>query len=163
MANARKLQLLEAQQTGVARKVLNAVPYDEFHSGQAILSEIYRLTHSRVDLHTVEGCLSDLAKQGLVREFPKGCYRRILPNPPKETEPAADVAAELPPKVITPPPTPVEATDWISRLAGLANSLRRSADAIDDIALAVQDEIEEAKGSNAKLKQLQAVLAGVGS
>lgn len=154
--NAAKMKQVESGLTGIARKVLEAVPINDSWQAHTIANEIKRMTGSAPEIKMVNGCLDSLKASGLVREQVRGKWIRVAI---KDHEAASD------------PATPINVVE-----------LRKSADqptarellsqvalAMMDLAAKVEDvatEIDKAERRNeektAKLRQLQELLRGLG-
>lgn len=84
---------------GTARKVYDSVPIQETWSTDVINGELMR-KGTRVSYKAIQGSLAHLASIGLIKESPKGYFRRIevrAENKEQETM-AANPVLSLPPK-----------------------------------------------------------------
>ena len=168
----------------VAKKVYNVVPINEAWTIQQILSELHRNSQP-MTVSVVHGCLGNMAANGLVREQPKGEFRReaVRPPAPPETECKKPTWPSAKPTTSTPtameiamatvttvkPVKTVEPVSPIDRLGALAarvtamaNDLKALASDIADTALDVQSELENNAHDLTRLKQLQALLKDLG-
>lgn len=152
MTPARFEQLARGQ-TGVARKVLEAVPIQEPWSTSEIHREIYRVG-VRIGVDVLEGCLKALRKSKLILEPQPGQFirtgLRLVENGTATEEEDEDTEVQ-PKKAITP-----EAA--FDKLARLATQMRVLTKEFEDTVLEVQAEIEQEREKTAKLRQLQAML-----
>lgn len=168
---AAKMERIEKSVSGIARKVLDAVPLTETWPASKIIGEMVRMTSSSPDFKIVMGCLSTLVDQGLVREPKKGEFQRIKPRPALAVAPPApsDAPAE-------PAPAPVAAvaevaapTEPIDRLAALASTLKELSERVaamakdvEDVAISVEERIQTIHADTEKMRQLQALLKSIG-
>lgn len=161
-------EVLQAKQrnlTGIARKVLDAVPMQEPWGVPQILNEIARTTGSKPEHRIVVGCLRSLRDDGLIREIAPHEYQRAhsrqsikdkgaaVANDPSKGELVMFHGAEP-----APPPPPLDA---LQRLAALAEDARELARALDEAALEVSAQIEQLQKDTAKLHQLHELLKGI--
>lgn len=170
--NDSRLRLRESQLTSVARKVLEAVPIAESWVTSRIINELARLG-MKYSPSIVEGCLNSLSEDGLVKEVHKGEWKRVTidsrsvtgkPGPAPCDPPdagvdmARDGADALHYAVVT---AKAAQPDLLTRMAALANRLRQDADDLDELALAVAEEIENAKAGSSRFDQLKRLLKDV--
>lgn len=169
---AAKMERIEKSVSGIARKVLDAVPLTETWPASKIIGEMVRMTSSSPDFKIVMGCLSTLVDQGLVREPKKGEFQRIKPRP------ALAVASPAPADTVAEPLTAdapeatvatVAPTEPIDRLAGLAATLKdlsvkvgAMAKEVEDVAISVEERIQTIHADTEKLRQLHALLKSLG-
>lgn len=158
--NPDRIRRLEDGLSGVARKVLDAVPISEAWTVHAIAGEMRRATGSSYEHRLVVGCLESLKSSGLVREYSRGKFIRVRA---KEESNVLDM-----PKIIK----AVESVDQkaskpkpgISEMLGtLSASLLESAGMVDDIIKEFQAERAKHESEIAKLRQLQELLKGIAS
>ena len=152
-----KQQQKLAGQSSVARKVFEHVPISEYWASAQVARELNRATGSVMDLRVLTGCLMTLRDAGLVRMTASGGFRRepvALPfvpttksEPMKPTNPAAQPSREV---------------SAIDLLAGIAKSLRAVALEIETAAIAIEESRAKDAGELQKLRQLQALLKGLG-
>lgn len=165
--NAQKLEKIERGMTGLARKVLDAVPLSEPWDLAQIVSDITRTTGSRPDLQTVKATLVSLVGQGVVEEPRDGRYVRVKVRQP--LAPMLVRSSESPPaepvRVVTAAPAqPVG--DVLSRFAIIAGALRLKASELialakdlEDAGLSAQAEIENGKNAEPAPEKIAAMLA----
>lgn len=157
--------------TGIARKVLDVVPIQEYWSMPQIVSEIGRLG-SRPDHNVVRGCLRSLSDQGLIkRKGPteKEVYCKVTAKP-------ADEHVKSTPEIFVNPqatrviemPHPASNKDTLGKLAALSADARLISDrllslarSLDDLAIEVEERIQSAAQGSEKLKQLQDLLRSI--
>lgn len=152
-----KQQQKLAGQSSVARKVFEHVPISEEWASVQVARELNRATGSVMDMRVLTGCLMTLKDAGLVRVSASGCFRRepvalpvpstIKPAPMKQPNPAAQSSREV---------------SAIDLLAGIAKSLRAVAAEIETAAIAIEESRAKDEGELQKLRQLQALLKGLG-
>ena len=137
-----RLLAIEKGLTGIARKVLEAVPIADTWSVTQLLSELRRAGHTS-DHKLVSGCLSSLVDTGLVREPVRGSFKRvnIAPKPAQpslKAVPSSDAAA-------TPAtPDPMDrAISLAAQVRALASSAIKIATELDDLALEVEGRIQQ--------------------
>lgn len=161
MNNAR---LLEAERnlSGIARKVLAAVPVQNWWTSHQIKGEIRR-TGAHLDHAVVDGCLGSLLKDGLIKKRGPENFEQFIRVTPKP-EPEPKPQPENPP-VPEAKPEPQYAKDPLDQLAAMSSSLRQIAGQLsllatgmDDLALDIEAERQRAKGETTKFRQLQALL-----
>lgn len=154
--NAAKMKQVESGLTGIARKVLDAVPINDAWQSHTIANEIKRMTGSAPESKMVNGCLESLKNSGLVREPKRGMWIRVSTkdhdDEAKEPAPANVVELRKQPEQWTPR----------EMLKSLAVEIMELAGKLDDVA----NEIDKAEKRNeektAKLRQLQELLRGLG-
>lgn len=66
----------EANLSGIVRKVYESTPISDGWEPSGICSDMRRLGHNS-DLHTVKGCLAKLVEMGMVKESPRGYFKRV--------------------------------------------------------------------------------------
>lgn len=151
MNNAR-MRAVEQGLSGIAKKVLDAVPIEGEWTTSQIITEMRRTTGSYPDKHIVDGCISALLNSKLIKEPKYGHFTRVPSKP--EAEPMI-APAPVPQVVESKPELPMD------RLAKLAEDLRKLATTAEDIALDIEAQIQKAQTDTAKFKQLQELLKGV--
>ena len=158
--NATRLKHVEKELSGIARKVLDAVPISDQWQAHTIANEIKRATGSAPEIKIVNGCLESLKSSGLVREPSRGKFIRVCA---KEGSNVLDM-----PKIIK----AVESVNQkvskskpgIGEMLGtLSASLLESAGMVDDIIKEFQAERAKHESEIAKLRQLQDLLKGIAS
>lgn len=148
-------------QTTIAQKVFQAVPVAEAWTAAQISTALNRATGSRMDQHTLQGCLRALAEAGLVRATEHGVlYQRTPVSAAPATSPKTkEVTVTQPsPPATTQPAAPASAIDL---LGSLSQKMRALADEVDAAALALEEEQSRSTEGAAKLKQLKALLSEV--
>ena len=161
---ATRVRILENQQTGIARKVYEAVPINEQWPTKQIVAELHRQGLVR-DFSIVEGCLNSLKESGLIKEMSRGYFQRARPKVEAEKE-APTMSKPLNP-VLSPADVPLSTkqTDPVNRLADIGTKLRELskmflglADDIDNAALALDEKAAGNDEELAKLRQLKGLL-----
>lgn len=154
---AARIRLLESQQSGVAKKVYDAVPLNEIWSIKQIALELQRQGVAR-DISIVQGCLKSLKDTGLIKEANPGCFQRVKPR--AESEPA-----KKDPIMATTPAPPSQPADPVDKLAAIGTKLRglsqmfiELAEDIDEAALALDEKASGNDEELAKLRQLKGLL-----
>ena len=151
-----------AGHTAIAQKIFQAVPVAEAWTVGQVAAALHRATGSRIDQHTMLGCLRAMADAGLVRTTGRGMLFQRAPV----STPAADAATDKTKDVTvtqtanlaaapTPVPTPASAIDVIG---AATKKIRAIADELDAWALACEEEKSRVAGEVDKLKQLKALL-----
>jgi hypothetical protein len=171
-----KYEQAERGLTSAARKVLHAVSALQSQPIGAICSELMR-GGTAMDHVKVAGCLASLKDDGLVKEPAAGQFIRVMPRP-KEEVLVAQIAQPIRRgesiTLVGVNPTdsslrPVAAsTDTLGRLAELSQQLRAHgrllidfAESIDNVALDVEQRIQQAEQGADRLRQLQQLLKGI--
>lgn len=155
--------------SGVAKHVLEATPKMEAWTTQQVCGELRRMGKN-IETTVVGGCLSTLARQGLVQEKPSGQYMRVMVKEKAPPPPALQVVQGTAPAVAESAPPSTNDKDTLTKLAELSRSLRDSAESlqefandIDDVALEVEGRIQKINADSEKLAQLRALLKGIGA
>lgn len=155
---ATRIRILENQQTGVAKKVYDAVPINEAWPSKSIVAELTRQGQVR-DFSIIEGCLNTLKEVGLIKEMSPGHFQRVKPKAePMSTKPLNPV---IPPNssIKGEPTEPVDRLAAIgTKLRGLSQMFLELADDIDEAALAFEEKTSGNDEELAKLRQLKNVL-----
>lgn len=148
-----RYEAMERELTPVARKVFECVPVQEAWTVFRISAELKRQGTPK-DRRIVDGCLSSLVRDGLIKfDPPTDIYQRV--------EPRVATLNLVPeePEVSAKKPSPME------RMAALAERTRRLsldlkvlADDIDAAAVLIDEETNEAGNDTKKLRQLQTLL-----
>lgn len=153
-----RLAILEKMQTGIARKVLQAVPISEEWNAREIGRELGRLGHNP-NFRILEGCLNTLVESGLVTEKTKGMFRRVAA---KEKEVQDMIQNEITPRVLAAVPEPkreeIELLDPLEQLFAVAKRLRTAADEIEAEAMRMQEKMEQVTKDQESLNQLRTLL-----
>ncbi|WP_155947209.1 hypothetical protein [Pseudacidovorax intermedius] len=156
--NANKLARIESGLNTMASKVLDAVPIQQAWSKAQIASELHR-TGCGASRDVVDGCLGTLKDRGAIKEPKPGHFQRVAARPITTAANEAMTPATIHP--IEPAAAP-SSDDTLSRLANLGALLRRAADECDALGLEVEERVKDAGKDGAKLRQLQAILKGLG-
>lgn len=179
--NESKMLQKEEGLNGMAKKVLDAVPIQEAWTKQQIVSELRRVG-SNAGVDVVESCLNTLRGRGLVKEPERGAFTRCEAKkalPVKKTESAVVLISgeELMRqkgwlKTEQPKEKQVQATqakaqsdksnDTMTKIASLAESLRKTANDLDGIALEYEERMQTIERDTDKLRQLQTLLKSLG-
>lgn len=153
-----------------ARKVLDVVPIAEPWAIGSICSELVRIG-KRTDYSVVLGCLGQLTQVGLVREVGKKTYQRVAPRPVlRSVSVPAVIVEEAVAMPVAPVAPVVESVPVLEKMAKLAQSMRDGArsltalaESVEDLAVEVDEELKAREQDGAKLRQLQALLRGIGA
>ena len=154
--NSQRAQQIEDGLSGIARKVLDAVPKTDAWAAAAILGEIKRATGSSYEMKLINGCLESLKHSGLVREPKQGQWIRA---PVKEAHVLDAKKILAPAEKVADEQKPAGSMD---RLADVANQLRILAHVVEEIACDIEQGMQHANEKTAKLRQLQELLRGLG-
>lgn len=159
MNETRMRQAMEGV-TSIAQRVLEAVPIQEPWSKAQIVAELKR-TGSSASVEVVHGCLNNLRGKGLISEPESGKFIRVQA---RKKQPAAEQPQDVKETMTAPAPEPKVETDTaLDRLAKLSGELIKRAAEIEEIALDVAQQIERVQADSEKLRQLQALLKGLGT
>ena len=140
----------EKQQTSVARKVFSVVPITEPWSWQQIMAELRR-NQLNIEKIVVGGCLNALKQAGLVKEPSPGHFQRVQLREKISTQ----QTKESPMATEKPNPKPSDA------IAGVAVALRKAADELDYLIIAMEEQTSSHNGELLKVRQLKAALAAI--
>jgi hypothetical protein len=163
-----QVRLLEAERSlnGVAKKVLDCVPIAESWNVGMVCTELGRKFGARYGHDVVLGCLSTLKAQGLVREPTTREFQRITAKPvlvrSTDTDTEEELVAQASTTLLQPPTQAPTTSDLIKRIGSLTASMRAVADQIDTAALELEDQLAKLSADTEKLRQLQALLKGLG-
>ena len=170
-----KLAQAEQSVNGIALKVLEATPKQEPWPLNKIIGELKRQGCS-IGPDVALGCLSTMAKTGLVREPEPRCFIRVTAKERTVDLAVVPVKAVKPAKPAPEPepapaaPEPASERDTLAKLADLAAGVRVMAQqctdlarAIDDVAIEVEERIAKSNEDSTKLAQLRALLKGIGA
>ncbi|MBF8780985.1 hypothetical protein IV505_14810 [Pseudomonas fulva] len=161
MTPAKKESLMQGQ-TGVAKKVYECVPMNEPWTSAQVMTAMRNLTGSTPDNRIVSGCLVSLVDSGLIRKSGRDHFQRIPVNAKQKTQ--EPVMAKVQPKIEVVADQKAQGTplEMLGELAGeiaaMANSLKRLACQVEDVALAVEQERESSAKSMEKYRQLRTLL-----
>jgi len=160
MNNAR-LQELERSVSGIAKKVLGAVPIVTSWSAKEIHAELARLGQN-VERQVVDGCLYSLKSSGLIREEGPGQFSRVQAKEKTAAAPT-DAACVLIDDV--PPAAKRDALDELADCAAKVRDLGYAAKAlaerIEGVALRVAEDTQRIAADGQKLQQLRDLLKSV--
>ena len=164
--NINRLHQKLESASGLERKVFQAVPISTPWDAAAIARELLRTSVSAPVNH-VAGCLGKLVQMKLVREPVRGQFIRCQIKPEKDTpinhkDHKADMSKESR-ESSEAAPAAAEATDCVTRLANIAVLLRRAADEAEAVALDFDEEKRDLTRDGERLRQLQALLKGLGA
>lgn len=164
--NQAKFESLHRGQTGIAKKVYEAVPIQAAMSASEICSEMRRLGSAQ-DLRVVVGCLCSLLDSGLIQERPKGSFlrtpvRAYEPEPsPPQPQPMKTPALRI---ATVAPASPIERLTAISkRVTAAMDELKAIADDIETAAIEITEQSERTQAESQKLRQLQELLKSIGN
>lgn len=171
MSPARLTQI-ESELTGSNRKVFDAVPFETAWTTGEIYAELRR-QGATMDIRYLQGGLNALSEMGLIKENPPRCYCRV--NKPGKVvtvdRPQTAAAVAVPTPSITlvspsPPPASAPAADEsvpvLNKFATLAGDLRVIAAKFEDLALEVEQQLQNSGAAGQQLKQLQTLLRAIG-
>jgi hypothetical protein len=159
---------------GMQRRVYDAVPIAELWSFKQISAELTRQS-SPMAWNIFQGCINTLKAAGLVREPSPGMFARMGVKPPMIVQPEPEQEQHVSPQPIK--TRPAEApTDRLGSLAALAARVRtmsdvaiqlhheavKIAEAIDTIALEMEEGHEKNAKDLADLAQLRTLLKTIG-
>lgn len=172
--NQARLAKAERSITTTARKVLDATSTEHSMSPAKILGDL-RASGVNIQINMVEGCLNSLLSDGLVRQPAPGLYMRVTAkpriakvNPAPSGEPDIDVTPDSPkhPEFeAAREETLVKLAQVSSRTRSMSKALLQMSgdlaaisDSIDDVALDVEERIQNIQRDTEKLRQLQSLL-----
>lgn len=157
MMSAARLKQLEAGQTSMARKVLDAVPKAEIWSIAQITTELGRVGNN-MTRSVVEGCLRTLVEAGLVQEL-QGGFRRVAARP--EPQPVASTTIKLAsvPTQEAPVQTPMEKLVVLAAdLRSLAAEAESMAVRVEELGVELDDKLKAVDEEGATFRQLKVLL-----
>lgn len=162
--NAARAAAVLKGQTALAQKVYNAVPIGEPWTAQEIEKELVRTGHP-IGIHVIRGCLGALYESGLVRQPDNSRFIRTRVRDKQQkaeviTMPSTNVAPIVTPKEseVTPADRLLALTD---RFKSLVDEFGRMSAELEDIAIAVTEQLSESDADTAKLRQLQQILKSI--
>lgn len=160
MSAARHKQVMQGQ-TGIARKVFEAVPIENPYNPSQIRTEMFRLGMTAPDMGILEGCLKALVEAGVCREHYGRVFTRA-PSKPEPERPALHAVAAPPPQEnplpITPLPVPAERSP-IDILAPIADQLRNAAEQAKEMSRSLKAVAESIDNAAAELEERSTVTA----
>lgn len=177
--NEAKLQQKEEGLNGMAKKVLDVVPIQESWTKQQIVAELRRIG-SNAGIDVVESCLNTLRGRGLVKESERGVFTRCAakrPMPPGKGEVILISGTEImrqkgwlkteqpkeePMQAAQIKPQAEKSNDTMTKIASIAESLRKTANELDGIALEYEERMQAIERDTDKLRQLQTLLKSLG-
>jgi len=160
--NEAKLSRIESGLTGIAKKVLDAVPISTIWAKEQIFAELRR-TNCSAARDVVEGCLDSLRGKGLISEPSRGHFVRVFAKPKEPHQEMKIVHSLSTAKLAEEPTEPVnQHQDGLSRIAAMAKTLRSLADDIETIGLDVEERMQAVEKDTEKLRQLQSLLKSLG-
>ena len=163
--NNVRLAEIERSITGVAKKVLAAVPAASTWTLREIHSELSR-SGTNVERRVMDGCVNSLKESGLVREPEAGKFIRVLPKV-KDEPSAAPQLASMPAisgrvDVTGAQHRSQEPLDELAECAAAVRDLAKVAIAlasrIEEVAVGVEERTLAIREESAKLRQLQELL-----
>lgn len=173
----KRLAAVERGLNGMERKVLEVVPMQEPWDAKTIQKELHRLGRP-LDIKQLAGCLRSLRDAGLTKLNANGEYIRVAierprvakePFPTKPSIPAQPERATMTLKetkapalpAATPEPLAASKVDLMAMLAKRAAVLRKEADALDELALAIGEREQQHEKELARFNQLRELLKGI--
>lgn len=159
MVQTQKLARATETLTGVAKRVLDAVPISEPWTAAAICTELGR-HGSRVDFNIVLGCLKTHQQAGLVKEPMTQYFQRVAPTmPAPKPAPAAANVVPLPMTEKLTERDPLESLGAMAqRLREAGRALVMWAEDLEQLGIEYESRVERAGHDGEKLRQLQAIL-----
>lgn len=163
MVQTQKLARAAESLSGVAKRVLDAVPISEPWTATQICSELGR-HGSRVDFNIVLGCLNTHKQAGLVKEPMTQYFQRVaITVPAPKPAPAAANVVPIMDKLTE--------RDPLDSIGAMAQRLREAgralimwAEDLEAIGVEYETRIEKAGQDSpeiAKLRQLQSILSSL--
>lgn len=165
--NNAKINAIENSVSGIARKVLEAIPISEEWTAAQIAWEVKRNGGSG-DQRIIGGCINSLIQSGVVREPTRGNFIRVGQKPKLATVPPQEKEEKGCSAVL--PVVEVKATqaDPMKKIIEIAASMRESAAnasrlavEIEEVALDMESRIEKIHADTNKLRQLQELLKSI--
>lgn len=168
--NARKAEAMLAGQTGIARKVYEELSYTTGLTVRELCSAMFR-KGTRLDVNQAEGIVKNLRDEGLVKINAGQITRvrvraEVVDKPKPEGEPLMlDHYRRKPAtKQDEPKDEPVDALSALAAVAERARDLGKQltelSAAIENAALAAEDQRQKFEADAARLRQLRSLLAG---
>lgn len=168
----KRLAAVERGLNGMERKVLEAVPMQEPWSAKAIQQELHRMGKP-LEIKQLAFSLRSLREVGLIKINNTGEYIRVAVEPPRAAKepfpakPSIQVQTEKktmtlkPAPAAEPQPIATGKVDLMAQLARRAASLRKEADALDELALAIGEREQQHEAELARFNQLRELLKGI--
>lgn len=170
MSRAR-FERIYSGMNAAAKKVYGATPMRDSWDHAQICSELWRCGMNS-DPRVVLGCLSTLARAGLVNEVERGKFRReevkdpVLSATAMKEEEMATASKGKAVQVVTAAQAKESAIDVLGALAAraatIANLVKELSSDIGDAAIEIQSELENNDADMQKFKQLQSLLKSIG-
>lgn len=152
--NPARLRAAEEGFNGIARKVLHAMPFGEPQTIHTVTTNLMR-SGCRADKDLVEGCLRRFYDAGLCKRdgdaFIRIQYEVKTDMPKPEAAPDRRIVELVQPEA-----------DPVSRMSAVGTQLRRLADEVDSIALAMLEREQGVSTQLAKVAQLREILSSLG-
>lgn len=161
--NEVRMKAITESQSSIAKKVLSAIPLNEPWTAKQVYAELGRMTGSMTDRRIVDGCINTLVESGLVKESPRGSFRRIEAKPEKE-QPTPEVKLVVQPKfkLVEQGATPRDPLDRMAAVAasirGIGRQLEAAATEVEETALYMQQSIESTATKSEQLDALRKLL-----
>lgn len=176
--NKKRHQALVQGLNGVAQKVYEAVPIDDEWDVKQIAMELYRQSH-RIEIATIEGCVRRMVASGLVQERSVGHFSRVVV---RETEiPAQQPIIMAKPQPLSTTqdrePKPLDIATRVDAITKRVIALRLRQESfnrdfqeaakgiardIEELGLAVLQEVESAGKDAEKARRLKSLLQEIG-
>lgn len=167
---ANRLRQAEQNLSGIAKRVLDAVPISEPWTVGQICTELGR-TGARVEMNVVMGCLRTHVGQGLCKEPRQLTFQRVqIPDadPPTLRVITADTTkpgvfmSKAAPALTSATGDPLGAIGSLAaRLREQGRALIVAAEEVERVGLEFEQRVDAAKQGNAKLQALQALLKSI--
>lgn len=138
----------------IAQKVFHAIPINLESRPHQIASEMLRMTGSRPDMRTLEGCLGILVDAGLIRRIGTMSYQRVAVSAAAQKE---KKEAKPMPEKTQPAAAPV-LPSALDVLGSLSQRLRDLAQELDSAALMIAENQHGDAQLAERYKQVQALL-----
>lgn len=135
----------------IAQKVFHAIPIALQSRPHQIASEMLRMTGSRPDMRTLEGCLGILVDAGLIRRIGTMSYQRVAVSAAQKEK---KEAKPMPEKTQPAPALP----SALDVLGNLSQRLRDLAQELDCAALLIAETQQGDAQLAERYKQVQALL-----
>lgn len=164
MVQSQRLARAAESLSGVAKRVLDAVPISEPWTATAICSELGR-HGSRVDFNIVLGCLNTHKQAGLVKEPMTQYFQRVYtPEMVKQKPiPAAPATNVVP--LMSDAPEKLTERDPLESIGAMAQRLREAgrallmwAEDLERLGIEYESRVDQAGKDGEKLRQLQTIL-----
>ena len=137
----------------IAQKVFHAIPIALHSRPHQIASEMLRMTGSRPDMRTLEGCLGILVDAGLIRRIGTMSYQRVAVSAAQKEKKEAKPMLEK-----TQPAAAPVLPSALDVLGNLSQRLRDLAQELDSAALMIAENQHGDTQLAERYKQVQALL-----